>query len=123
MELFELSTWSGLIFEALSIIILGLSALAVKALSNWLKMKGISEQIIAKEELAAVIVGFVEQTYYQLEGPEKFDIAVASLAARLKQYGLTIDADEIHELIEDAVLQMQDIWIETIYDDDDDEDF
>ena len=115
MELFELSTWSGLIFEALSIIILGLSAFAVRRLTGWLKAKGIAEEIVAKEELAAVIVGFVEQAYGSLGGPEKFNIAIASLTARLKQYGFKINKSEIEELIEDAVNQMSDIWVDEIY--------
>ena len=115
MELFELSTWSELIFEALSIIVLGLSAFAMKRLTGWLKSKGIAEEIVAKEELALIVVGFVEQAYTYLEGEEKLKIAVATLADRMKQYGFNVNSDEIEELIEDAVHQMNDIWVDEIY--------
>ena len=116
MELFELSTWSGLIFEVLSIIILGLSAFAMRRLTGWLKAKGIAEEIVAKEELAMIVVGFVEQAYAFFEGEEKFNLAVATLTARMKQYGFNINKSEIEELIEDAVNQMNDIWVDEIYD-------
>ncbi len=116
MELFALETWSGVIFEALSIIVLGLAGLLINWITKYVKNSSTVQEILAKEELTMIVVNMVEQAYDYLDGEEKFNIAIARLAKLFKDYGLKIDEDEIHDLIEDAVGEIQAEWLDMIED-------
>lgn len=87
-----------------------LATVAAALLVAWLKkrlgverMKQIEAELATKQELAALAVRFVEQVYKDLHGEEKYNKAAEWLAARAREHGLRLTADEIKGLIEAAL--------------------
>lgn len=110
MELFSLELWSDIIVQAVSLLLLTLVTLATRSLMQWLHKKGVVETIVAKEELAMIAVGFVEQAYRNIGGAEKFEAAVGWMGDRLTENGIKAGPDEIGGLIEEAVRRMKQEW-------------
>ena len=63
----------------------------------------IREQLETKRALAEAAVLFVQQVYWELDGPAKYDQAAAWLSNMAARYGLEITDDEIKGLIEAAL--------------------
>lgn len=102
-----------LAYDLLAILIPALAALAVEYLRRRLgteKVKRIQEELAAKQELATMAVRFVEQVYRDLHGEEKYNKAAEWLAARAREQGLKLTADEIKGLIEAALRQLKDAF-------------
>ena len=108
--------WTGLVYEVVVIVFLGITSLAMQALFTYLKRKGIIEAIVAKEELAAIAVQFVEQAYYDLGGEAKYAMATNWLSEQLARKGLKVAPAEIRGLIESAVYEMQQAWFDVLKD-------
>jgi len=68
----------------------------------------IQEELITKQSLANLAVKFAEQSYQQLHGDEKYNKAAEWLAARARELGLKVSADEIKGLIEAALRSIKD---------------
>ncbi len=102
------------IIEALTIIILALAAAFARWAVTWMKNVGITEAIIAYEELAMIAVQFAEQKYHDKGGPEKFALALDSLSKMLKSRGIKIEPEQIEALIESAVLEMHGEWMDIV---------
>ncbi len=107
MEIIDISAWSGLLFEALSLIVLAIVAAAARWIGTWARNNATIDAIMAQEELAMIVVNAVEQAYAHLDGPGKLDIAVAKLVKMLKNNNLKVTEEEVHDLIEDAVKTMR----------------
>jgi len=95
---------------------LAVTALAVYGLA-YLKarfgtetLQRVNEELQLKQDLVAVIVKYVEQAFYDLEGPQKLDLATNLVAEQLGKLGLTIDGDEIKTLIEAAIREFKDVF-------------
>ena len=112
MELFTLEAWSDIIVQAVSLVLLTLASLLTRGALKWLHSRGVVEQIMAKEELAQIAVGFAEQAYRNMGGTEKYDAAVRWMGHRLRESGLTAGPDEVTALIEEAVLRMRQEWMQ-----------
>lgn len=100
-----------LAFDALSILIPALAALAVEYLRRRLgteKMRKIQEELAAKQNLASLAVRFAQQAYKDLHGPEKYQKAAEWLAARAAEHGIKLTADEVKGLIEAALRTFKD---------------
>jgi LL-H family phage holin len=108
--------WSGLLFEVFTIVFLAVTSMALQALFIYLKRKGVLDAIAAKEELALIAVQFVQQAYRDYNGPAKFDAAIEYLAYSLSKHGIKISATEMESLIESAVYEMNQAWLDVVED-------
>ncbi len=93
-------------YNALAILIPVLVTIGIEFLRRKMgteKMKKIQEELAAKKELADLAVKFVQQVWFDLSGPERFEKAAEWLAARAAEQGLKLSSDEIKGLIEAAI--------------------
>jgi len=96
----------SLAYDVLAILIPALVALAVELLRRKVgveKIKKIQHELEVKQELALLAVRFVEQTYKDLHGEDKYNKAASWLAERAQEQGIKITAEEIKCLIESAL--------------------
>ncbi len=98
-------------YQILGILVPALCAMLIEWLRRRLgleKMKKINQELQTKQELAKLGVRFVEQTYKDLRGKDKYNQAAAWLAARIKDRGMQVTAEEIKGLIEAAIRMAKD---------------
>lgn len=67
-----------------------------------------------KRKIARTVVLAIEQIYKDLDGPEKFDMALQSMTEMLNEKGITITALEARMLIEAAVGEFNDVFHESV---------
>ena len=75
--------------------------------------KRIAERVLdtpVKQQLAKLVVQFVEQTYKHLHGEEKLNAALAALADLLAQKRIKATAAEMKVLIEAAVAEFNEVF-------------
>lgn len=72
------------------------------------KLRRFASELEVKKALAMIAVQFVEQTYKELDGPAKYEQAVAWMSERAKAAGINLTPEEIKGLIEAAVKEMGD---------------
>ena len=102
---------SSVIYSVLKLLVTAGVAFFVEYLRRRLgteKLNRIQEELIAKQNLAALAVRFAEQAYQDLHGADKYNKAAEWLAARAGELGLKVSADEIKGLIEAALRSIKD---------------
>ena len=67
-----------------------------------------------KRKVARTVVLAIEQIYKDLDGPEKFDMALHSMTEMLNEKGITITTLEARMLIEAAVGEFNDVFNESV---------
>ena len=67
-----------------------------------------------KRKVAKTVVLAIEQIYKDLDGPEKFDMALQSMTEMLNEKGITITTLEARMLIEAAVGEFNDVFNESV---------
>lgn len=67
-----------------------------------------------KRKVAKTVVLAIEQIYKDLDGPEKFDMALKSMTEMLNEKGITITTLEARMLIEAAVGEFNDVFNESV---------
>lgn len=95
-----------LAYDALAIIVPALAALAVAWIYKRLGVEGVAKlryQLETKQALAEAAVLFVQQVYYAVDGPQKYEYAAEWLADRATEMGLPMTDLEIRGLIESAL--------------------
>jgi len=98
-------------YDVLAILVPALMALAVELIRRKLgveKMQQVQKELQTKQDLALLAVKFVEQTYKDLHGQDKYDKAAEWLSGRTKEYGLRITPDEVKGLIESILRMIKD---------------
>lgn len=98
----------------LSLVIPVIAVMIVEVIRRYLglqKMAQINRAIVSKKALALIAVRFVEQSYQDLHGQEKFDKAAEWLVEQVNQYGFSISESEIKGLIEAALHQLKDEFV------------
>lgn len=73
-----------------------------------------------KRKVARTVVMAVEQIYKDLNGPDKFDLALKSVVDMLNEKGITITMLEARMLIEAAVGEFNGVFYESVFTVDDD---
>jgi LL-H family phage holin len=96
------------IISLLSLIIAGGLGVVAKYATSYFKKKGVISHIEAHKELAKIAVHAVEQTYKNLHGKEKLDVAKMEMVKLAKARGLKITEKDLDVLIESSVKQMND---------------
>lgn len=100
MEIIQLA------YDALAILVPALVALGIAWLGKRLGVEGMAKlryQLETKQALAEAAVLFVQQVYYAIDGPQKYECAAEWLAGRASEMGLPITDLEIQGLIESAL--------------------
>ncbi|MEN6325769.1 MAG: phage holin [Syntrophomonas sp.] len=100
-----------LCYDALGILIPALCLIVIELIRRKLgleKMKKIQAELETKQELANLAVQFAEQGYKEMHGQEKYNRAAEWLAARARERGIKVTADEIKGLIEAALRSLKD---------------
>lgn len=98
-------------YQALGILIPALCLIVIELIRRKLgleKMKKIQAELETKQELASLAVQFVQQGYKELNGQNKYNRAAEWLAARVRERGIKVTADEIKGLIEAALRSLKD---------------
>ena len=103
-----------LLFDILKNILLVLSSALAAYLASWVKNK-IGKDLVEKSErelqmkkdLARITVGFIEQSYYYLNGQDKLSATSRWLESRFKDMGLKHSNYEIRGLIESALREFE----------------
>lgn len=75
--------------------------------------KRITERVLdtpMKQQLAKLVVQFVEQAYKHLHGEDKLDAALMALAGLLAEKKINASADEMRILIEAAVAEFNEVF-------------
>lgn len=81
--------------------------------------KRIAEKVLdtpVKQQLAKLVVQFVEQTYKHLHGADKLNAALATLADLLAQKKIKATAAEMKVLIEAAVAEFNEVFKKPVND-------
>ena len=73
-------------------------------------MQRVEAELATKQELAGLAVRFVEQVYKDLHGEAKYQKAAEWLAARARELGLALSADEVKGLTEAALRTFKDTF-------------
>ncbi len=60
-----------------------------------------------KEQVAGTVVRFVQQVYWDLDGPAKYEKALVEASALLTKQGIPTDPEELRPLLEAAVHEMK----------------
>ena len=68
-----------------------------------------------KRAVARTVVMAVQQLYKELDGPDKFNMALDSMTEMLNEKGITISALEARMLIEAAVGEFKNVFLEDLY--------
>ena len=63
-----------------------------------------------KRAIACTVVLFVQQVWYDLDGPSKLNKALETAEALLKKKGIKFDADEMKVLIEAALAELKEVF-------------
>jgi LL-H family phage holin len=93
-------------YDVLAIVVPALVTLGIAWLYRRLgveRVAQIREQLETKRGLAEAAVLFVQQVYWELDGPAKYDQAAAWLSDMAARYGLHVTDDEVKGLIEAAL--------------------
>lgn len=96
--------------EIISIVItiIGVCAgIVTKKVVSFLEKKGMVSHIKNNEQLVKIAVEAVEQTYKQLNGKEKFNVAKTEIVKLMNEKGIKISDKEIDLLIESTVKKMK----------------
>lgn len=96
------------IISALGTILVALIGFVAQKVAQYLKEKGITEQLEKKEYLVSWAVQGIEQIYQNESGPEKFEKAKSEVVKLFKENGVQINSDELDILIEAMVKSMND---------------
>lgn len=79
----------------------------VRAGAKWV-VEWVVENI--KKEYAIMAVELAETAWGLVDGPQKFEEATKWLSAKLAKKNIKVDADEIGELVEQAVFEVKEQW-------------
>lgn len=85
--------------------------LVTRNVMSFLKKKGIVAQIEGNREIVRIVVEAVEQTYTQLNGEEKFELAKTKLIELMNNKKIDMTIDELNLIIEAMVKEMNDAII------------
>ncbi len=102
-----ISQYGTVILYTLITAIAGFCGAAVKRLYT----KYVNDK--TKKAVAKTIVMAVQQLYHDLSGPERLDIALASMSEMLAQKGISISELEMRLLIEAAVGEFKNVFNRT----------
>lgn len=95
-----------LIVEALALVATGCLTVATRAFMGYLKKKGVIANLQSHKELANIAVNAIEQTYKELHGEEKLNLAKIEFIKTAQAKGLKISEQDIDLFIESAVKEM-----------------
>ena len=104
--------WTELIQQILLIVITAVVPVLTAAFTGYLKRRGIMEQLQEKRVLVARGVEFAEQAFQDLGGHDKYNVAIAWISDRLTEAKIPFSEDEVRGLIDSAVWEMKNVWIE-----------
>ena len=104
--------WEGLIIQVVYIMIATFVPVLGLALRNWVNRQAVLADFLAKEELVATGVEFIEQFYVEYGGPAKYEMALKWIIAQLEAKNIKFDVEELQGLIESAVYQLKIGWNE-----------
>lgn len=102
-------------YDLIAVLIPILVAMVIEFIRKQLgyaKLQKIQQLLQTKENLAILAVRFVEQTFKDLHGEDKYNQAAIWLSARAQENGLAISDSEIKGLIEAALRKLKDEFSE-----------
>lgn len=124
MEFLNNEMVQKLLVEIILLIVAIGGTFAVKLIKEQIGVKGmekIEQELVNKQEIAAIAVKFIEQAYTEYDGEEKFNKAFEYIADRCEELGIKVEPEEIEALIESAVRTFKDTfgesWAEAIEND------
>lgn len=88
------------------LIIVSILGFVARQITSYLKKKGVIAQLEGHKELGKIVVTAVEQSYKQLHGKEKLNLAKIELIKFAKEKGLKITERELDLIIESSVKEM-----------------
>lgn len=94
------------LINILVLVITGVLGMVAKQIMSFLKKKGVVAQLESHKEIAKIVVNAVEQTYTQLHGEEKLNVAKIELIKLAKAKGIKISEKELDLIIESSVKEM-----------------
>jgi|SRR5690606_14528087 len=90
------------------VVITALIGIVTQKVTAFLKEKGVVAKLEGNKELVKIAVNAVEQTYKELNGEEKLNVAKLELVKLMNEKKIKISEQEIDMLIESAVKEMND---------------
>jgi hypothetical protein len=102
--------WEGLLIQVIYIMIATFVPVLGIALKNWIARQSTLANFMAKEELVATGVEFVQQMYSEYDGAAKYNMALDWISEQLKTKNINVDTSELKGLIESAVYRMKIGW-------------
>ena len=102
--------WEGLLIQVIYLMVATFIPILGLALKNWINRQAVLADFLAKEELVAIGVDFIEQMYEEYDGAEKYTMALDWISEQLKVKNIHVDTAELKGLIEAAVYQLKMGW-------------
>lgn len=102
--------WEGLLIQVIYIMIATFVPVLGLALRNWIGRQSMLADFLAKEDLVATGVEFIEQMYSEYDGAAKYTMALDWISEQLKVKNIHVDTAELKGLIESAVYQLKIGW-------------
>lgn len=104
-----------LVWQVLTVILVGMAGLVVDALRQYLKSKAgkelaekVNQTIAGKEWIIKLVVEGIQQGYEEMDGEGKLKVAKEEVAKLFQKYGFDVDVEEINRLIEAMYKEMKD---------------
>ena len=96
-----------LVGEFLVQIFLLLATITMGIAIKWIKSNTTLKQRDLIESISYEVVKYAQETFGHLPGTERYDEAARALSTRLKDFGITISAEEIQVHINAAVKELR----------------
>ena len=102
--------WEGLLIQVIYLMVATFIPILGLALKNYITRQAVLADFLAKGELVATGVEFIEKMYGEYDGAAKYTMALDWISDQLKVKGINVEADELRGLIESAVYQLKMSW-------------
>ncbi len=96
--------WADIVQGALVLLLQAAGLVLALYVRPWIKARVSAAQLEVAQELAGAAYALGETAYGALDGGEKMEQALVWMAARLKERGIVMGADEVRALVEDVWL-------------------
>ena len=95
------------IISLITVVVVSMLGIVAQKTTAYLKSKGIVAKIEGNKELAKIVVQAIEQTYREMDGNQKLEVAKDGLINLMQEKKIKISEEEVDYLIENAVKEMK----------------
>lgn len=93
--------------KALTYVLIAILNVIGYYLVNWLKKHKVITELKANEEIVKIVVKAVQESFYKLDGVERYEIAKDKLIEIFNEKGIKVSETQLDTLINQSVLELR----------------